>query len=440
MEPVLEKLISFSTSLAYENTLGNPRLLMKMSIADFISVGLAGCSEPVSKLTRDFILEETGKPESSIFGSAQKAPARAAAMVNGTISHALDYDDTHFQYLGHPSVVILPAILAVSEKIGSGFSEMVTSALIGVEITCRIGMWLGQSHFNHGFHQTSTCGSIGAAVAVGSLLQLDNEQMANAIGLVSTRSSGLKSQFGTMGKPFHAGMAASNGVEAALLASRGFVSTIDGLSGLNGFASTHNGSFNWGAFDKIGEEFVFEGIQYKYHACCHGIHASLEALINLSDENKFNVDEISDVHIIVNPYYTNLCMIESPTTGLEMKFSLSMVAALLLNGYDTSALESFTSDLCKDPALIRFKRKIRVTTCSNILKTGSEVTITLNHGEFYTKRYDITSIKSLNLKRTKLEKKVFSTLGDQRSKQLWTDLDNEELTFSDWNNVKLGFS
>ena len=168
-----------------------------------------------------------------------KVPARAAALANGTISHALDYDDTHFAHIGHPSVAILPAALAAGEEVDASGAAVLDAFLIGAEASIRIGMVLGRPHYDRGFHQTATAGAFGATVAAARVMALTRDQTRQALSLVSTRASGLKSQFGSMGKPYNAGIAASNGVEAAALARRGFVSADDGVGGEQGFIDAH---------------------------------------------------------------------------------------------------------------------------------------------------------------------------------------------------------
>ena len=214
------------------------RVLM-LSIFDWICVGYAGIEESVSKIVRNFKLEEGGNSKDSVvFGLDEKLSVLAAAMINGTTSHALDYDDTHFCYVGHPSVAVLPATLALSEKFRLSGKKFVDASLIGLESACRIGSWLGRGHYQKGFHQTATAGTFGSTLGGCRILDLDFSQTLNSIGIASTRASGLKSQFGTMGKPFNAGIAAANGIEACLLAKSGFVSRPDGLECLQGFSDT----------------------------------------------------------------------------------------------------------------------------------------------------------------------------------------------------------
>ena len=255
------------------------RRTARFSLFDWLVCGRAGEAEPLAVILRDYVGAEGGRPVASVFGGA-KAPARAAALVNGATSHALDYDDTHFAHVGHPSVGIYPAALAVGEETGAAAAEVADAFLIGAEASIRIGMVLGAGHYNRGFHQTATAGAFGATIAAGRLYGLRREQMRVAIGLCATRASGLKSQFGTMGKPYNAGIAAANGVECAGLARAGFTSADDGLMGAQGFVPTHADTPEI-AVDVLPGTFLFEDIKYKLHACCHGTHAMIEALATL---------------------------------------------------------------------------------------------------------------------------------------------------------------
>ena len=136
------------------------RHIMMLSLLDWAAVGRAGVNEPVAKIVREMVAEEGGAAQASVFGWAPKLPARAAALANGTISHALDYDDTHFLHVGHPSVAIVPAALAIAEKIGASGAAFLDAALIGVEASCRVGAWLGTRHYNVGFPPDRDCGRL----------------------------------------------------------------------------------------------------------------------------------------------------------------------------------------------------------------------------------------------------------------------------------------
>ena len=244
--------------------------VLRLSLIDWMAVGIAGAAEPVAGVMRALAGAEGGVAQATLF-SGGRAPMRMAALVNGTISHALDYDDTHFAHIGHPSVGVIPAALAVAEAEGASGAAFQEAALIGMEAAIRFGIWLGRGHYQTGFHQTATAGAVGAAVAAGRLMRLNPQQMDIALGLVATRASGLKSQFGTMGKPFNAGLAAANGVEAALLAQLGIEARIGALEAPQGFGPTHHGAADESAFDGMGDSWLFETVSHKFHACCHGL-------------------------------------------------------------------------------------------------------------------------------------------------------------------------
>jgi 2-methylcitrate dehydratase PrpD len=394
--------------------------VLKLSLLDWSAVSLAGRDEPVSAIVQTMVRDEAGKGEASVIGQAALYPARAAALANGTISHALDYDDTHFSYVGHPSVVIFPAALAVAEKTGASGEAFMTAALIGMEAACRIGAWLGTVHYQHGFHQTATSGAFGATVSAGRLLGLDEERMRHALGIAATRASGLKSQFGTMGKPFNAGIAASNGVEAAVLAKAGFVSRPDGLECVQGFAETHAGETNDPAIvlRGLGEDFWFETVQHKFHACCHGLHASLEALAQLRTAPGFDVNAVEAIDLVINPRWLRVCDIKQPRTGLEAKFSYGLTSAMALHGRDTGALATYCDAVCGDPVLVALRDRVTVTGDPAVSDTQARVMLALRNGERRGGSFDLDALLPLAERQLKVSTKVHSLLGQNRAFQL----------------------
>ena len=369
------------------------RHMARLSLLDWIAVTVAGRDEPVSRIVRQTALDDGGTPDATIVGYKSRLPARAAAMVNGTASHALDYDDTNFVYLGHPSVAVIPAALAIAEKTGATEENFADAALIGMEVASRVGAWLGRSHYEAGFHQTATSGTFGSTMAVARLLGLDQQQAQHALGLASTRASGLKSQFGTMGKPFHAGMAASNGVEVATLAAAGFVSNPEGLTCSQGFADAHGAlqDDNANVLQGLGKEFLFESVQHKFHACCHGTHAAVEALGKARDDHQLDTSDVDKVTITVHPRWLGVCNIASPTTGLEAKFSFRLTAAMALTGVDTSALSTFSAANCTNPALLALRDRVSVRTDASLSDTATQVQISRRAGETVLAEHDLAA-------------------------------------------------
>lgn len=395
------------------------RAMATLSLFDWCVVALAGTGQPVSRIIRDLVLDEGGRPTASVIGAARKVPPRAAALANGTISHALDYDDTHFAHVGHPSVAILPAALALAEDRDASAAALRDAFLLGAEASIRIGMVLGREHYERGFHQTATAGAFGATVAAGRVIGLAPAQMRSALSIVSTRASGLKSQFGTMGKPYNAGIAASNGVEAALLAERGFISCDDGLGAAQGFLATHAATVtDWPA---VGG-FLFEDIKHKFHACCHGAHAMIEALQKLTTQRAIAPDAVASIVVRVSPRWLKVCDIKAPRSGLEIKFSYAYLAAMVLSGIDTAADHSYADAACDSAALRRLSQRVTVVGDAHISDTETEVALTLPDGLRVTGRHDLSVRHAPEVIANGLRRKARAMLGDERAEAIWTSI------------------
>lgn len=411
MADLVDKILGASLKEAPEPVLA----VMRLSLADWLAVGLAGQGEAVARLTRDMVLAEAGRAEATLFGGAQ-APVRAAALANGAAGHALDYDDTHFAHIGHPSVAVIPAALAMAERTGAGKDAFLRAALAGCEASVRFGLALGRGHYQAGFHQTATAGAFGATVAAVQLLSQDRAVMRQALGLVSTRASGLKSQFGTMGKPYNAGIAAANGVEAALLAERGFVSNPDAVDGPLGFFSTHHADGDATG----GDAWLMASVSHKFHACCHGLHAALEALESLKP---VDVDRLQAIEVITHPRWMTVCNQPAPQTGLEAKFSYRTVLALSLTGHDTAALESFNDTACLIPGVMALRDIVKVHADPAMPETAAEVRLQGN-GEEHVARHDLSAPMSLDGRTGKLKAKTAALLGGEESDDLWQAVQN----------------
>lgn len=365
------------------------RAMARYSLYDWMVCGIAGAGEPLSVTLRGYLGAEGGHPVATVIGGG-RMPARAAALANGATSHALDYDDTHFAHVGHLSVGIFPAALAVAEEVGASGAEMADAFLTGAEASVRIGLRLGAVHYNRGFHQTATAGAFGATVAAGRLMGLTRAQMRAAIGLCATRASGLKSQFGTMGKPLNAGIAASNGVECAGLARAGFTSADDGLEGPQGFVPTHSDVPAAGAWDDPPPgRFLFEDVKYKLHACCHGTHAMIEAL--LATTQGMTAADVAAIHLRTSPRWLSVCDIKRPRTGLEVKFSYGWLAAMVLSGIPTSSDRTYTDALAADPALAALAARVTVAGDAAVGDMQAVGEVMLTGGRSLPFRHDLAA-------------------------------------------------
>ena len=397
------------------------RRLALFSLFDWLTVARAGSAEPLAAIIRDQALAEGGTAAAAIAGSRTKVPARAAALVNGTISHALDYDDTHFAHIGHLSVGIYPAALAVGEETGATASAVRDAFLLGAEGACRLGLVLGRGHYQRGFHQTATAGAFGAALAAGRLLGLPRNQMRHALSLVATRASGLKSQFGTMGKPFNAGIAASNGVEAVSLARRGFASCDDGIEGAQGFIETHadqpdcDGPWR----NPPPRHFVFDAINYKLHACCHGTHAMIEALLDAMRNHGATAERLARIAVKTHPRWLGVCDIKAPRSGLEVKFSYRLLAAMVFNGLNTASQKTYADALCSDTRLRRLADRVEVIGDERMADTAAEVTITTIDGATVALAHDLSAPIAPEILELGLRAKSEGLLGAAMAHRLW---------------------
>jgi 2-methylcitrate dehydratase PrpD len=355
------------------------------SLFDWVICGRAGIGEPVAQKMQAFMALEGGAGTSSVFGGGM-APARMAAFVNGTISHAIDFDDTHFAHVGHLSVGIYPAALAAGETAGASKSQIIAAFLLGAEAAIRVGLALGDGHYNRGFHQTATAGAFGATIAAGRLMGLTRQQMRMALGLCSARASGLKSQFGTMGKPLNAGIAAANGIEAAQLARLGMTSCEVGLMGAQGFIATHSDAQQL-EVAPIGK-WLFPEISYKFHACCHGTHAMIEALRALMP---IAPETIAKITLRTNPRWLSVCNIPKPTTGLEVKFSYAWLAAMVLSGRDMGAFDSYTDQVAADAELAEIANRVEVIGDAQVSDMQAVGAVILRDGTNLPFAYDLAN-------------------------------------------------
>ena len=413
------------------------RTMARLSLFDWMVVSLAGADQPLSDIIRNFVAAEGGVEIAAVTGGSIRLPARAAALANGTISHALDYDDTHFAYIGHPSVAIFPAALAAAEEMKGSADDVIDAFLLGAEATCRIGMVLGRDHYDAGFHQTATSGAFGATIAAARLYRLDRSAIRTALGLVSSRASGLKSQFGTMGKPFNAGAAAANGIEAASLARLGLTASHDAFAGpqsfLNAHHAIHDGSKQ--IADWSFENFLFSSVSHKLHACCHGTHAMIEALLLLCANSTFLADDLREIRVEIAPRWQNVCDIKAPSTGLEIKFSYAFLAAMVLRDIDLAAYESYLDSHCNDADLVALADKVTVVGNDKIADSAARVTIYSRDDNTHSQDFDLlTPIDPAHLS-TRLQAKATAIIGGAAAGNLWSLIDDlENVSASDLAN------
>lgn len=358
------------------------RAVARQCLLDWFAVTIAGADEPCVELLTAEAAEQGGHPQATLVGRGLRLSTRQAALVNGTASHAHDYDDVNMTLSGHATVAVAGGLLALAEKLDASGADVLTAFVAGYETACRVGALVMPGHYAMGFHSTATAGTFGAAAACGRLLGLDADAMARAFGIAGTMAAGLKSQFGTDCKPFHAGRATEAGLMAATMAGRGFTSRADILDCEQGFAATHSKHFNPEAAtgDAPGGGFHVRNNLFKYHAACYLTHAAIESGRQIRSNHAPALDEVAEVTIQVEKGADRVCNIAEPATGLETKFSLRMTTAFALAGIDTAGMTSYTAANATDPRLTALRDRVQVDLVSGVSATFSDVSVTLKDG------------------------------------------------------------
>jgi 2-methylcitrate dehydratase PrpD len=363
--------------------------LTRQCVLDYLGVALAGAGDPLVAILLDELREAGGAPQASLVGHAGRLPALSAALANGAAGHALDYDDVNLVMPGHPSVAILPGLLALAEVGQSSGRNVVVAFVAGYETACRLGAALRPGHYDRGFHATATIGSLGAAAACARLLGLDAETTAAALGIAATQAAGLKSQFGTMCKPLHAGKAAQNGLLAARLARRGFTGRPDLVECEQGFAVTHGADFTPEAAlaEPAGGFHLFANL-FKYHAACYLTHAPIECARRLREEHRLDPDRIAAITLRLDRSCGKVCNIPAPTDGLESKFSLRHTVAMALAGIDTASLGAYSAENAQNPALAGLRERTAIDFQDGWPQSLAELEIVLTDGGRVAARHD----------------------------------------------------
>ncbi|OWV97286.1 protein involved in propionate catabolism [Rhizobium sp. R72] len=307
----------------------------RTAIIDFLACTIAGSRDRMT----DLLAEAVGAKlpgEAILVGGARRTDPLVAAVVNGYAGHVLDYDDVHASVRGHPTTVIIPALLALAAEREFSAETLVASYVVGLEAMARLGLSIGSKHYENGFHATATLGTIGAAAAICHLMGVSVQETAVALGLAATHSSGLRLQFGFDAKPYHAGMASRSGLLSARLAAAGFGGAPDFLDNPIGFHLAYSfGAVrlqavteNWGAPWQI----VAPGLTLKAYPCCTASHPVASLGIELSREG-LAADTIETITFTYPPGADAALVVSKPTNGIEARFSPEYVfAAALIDG------------------------------------------------------------------------------------------------------------
>ncbi|MFM9928378.1 MmgE/PrpD family protein [Variovorax sp. H27-G14] len=332
-------------------------------IIDTIGVTLLGATEPVVSVLQKSLVGDVTAGEALVFGGRRRSGVLEAAFINGTASHAADYDDMAHAMGGHPSVTLVPVIFALGESLGSSGAQVLEAYVVGFEAECRIGHVVNPDHYERGWHPTSTIGVFGAAASAARLLKLDAPTTATALAIAASLASGVKANFGTMVKPLHVGQCVRNGLMAAQLAAGGFTANPGALEHKQGYFAAYDGLANVHPerlLMGVGEglEVEQESVGVKQFPCCGSTHPAIRAMLALREQG-LRAEDVETVLIQANrrrlPHTNN----PFPQSSLGAKFSIQYSAArALLDG--APRLRHFEGEAFLEPAVRSLLEKISV--------------------------------------------------------------------------------
>jgi len=358
----------------------------RRGVLDWLGCAVAGSTHPtVDRLMA--VLLETGGRQSQATAMARntKLGLLDAPLVNGVMSHVLDYDDTYMTgTVLHASSPILAAVFALAEREQCNGKHFLLAYIAGFEAAVRVARAV-PDHHKSGWHATGTLGTIAAGVASGKLLGLDPGRLTCALGIAATQSAGLLENRDSACKALHAGKAASNGALAGLLAAHGIDSAESALDGTQGFCRIYGGVTKLEALtDSLGYAWAIEQNGFKPFACAIGLHPVIEAMIAVRAEKKIDPEKIEYVELRVNGYLSRYRSVDDAVSGHHSKFSVYHSAAVaLIDG--ASGAQQFTDARACDPAVIALSRKVRVEFDDSMRTDQADACVITNAGRHAVK-------------------------------------------------------
>ncbi len=323
---------------------------------DVLAVMVPGARDEATE-TIFQVVRHWGDGPATVFGHEQRLSAPWAALINGVAAHALDFDDNFDPAKAHATAVIAPALLTLAEVENAHGRDVIDAYIVGLQILCVVGQGMNPYHRSRGWHATATLGAVGAAAACARLLKLDADKARNAISMSTSLAAGFMSQFGTMTKPLHAGLAAKGGIMAAQLARGGVTAGPETLEGPNGMgmlmvgpdrdslreglkgAAEHGQTLSFKTTD-IGTPLAIDahGLKVKRYPNCGSIHRSLDGLLELKEKHKFTEADVADVRVRAPAAHLANLMYHDPQKPMQARFSMEFAVALgLVNGAATLA-------------------------------------------------------------------------------------------------------
>jgi len=327
---------NFCSELRYEDLPEQVVSLARTAITDTLGVIVAGVDSEVGPYMASLARSNTGDRTGRMLGSGIETTLFHAGLVNGTLAHAIDFDDDDpYMMVGHPSGPVIAALVSLCDAERPSGKEFLLAYVVGVEIEMRLGAAINPGHYDQGWHATSTLGAIGAALACAKLKNLDREKTAHALGIACSLSSGVKANFGTMTKPLHVGHAAQSGIMAAELAGEGFTSSLEVFEHGVGYLSVFSDAKHSDVYEEflnLGAKYALEkpGLATKIYPSCSNTHPAIDLYLDIQRKYALHAAEVDKLVCYVSPGTEGILLYSNPSTGLEGKFSMEYCLAVAL--------------------------------------------------------------------------------------------------------------
>jgi 2-methylcitrate dehydratase PrpD len=360
MQPITRDLVQFLTALKQKDLSAEVVDRARYLLLDYLGVVTRGSREASSQTVYRMVERAGVTGPCTIIGTPLRTSAEYAALANGAAAHSIELDDTHQAGSIHLGVVMYPTAIALSEHLpGVTPDRFFTAVVAGYEAAARIAMAVRpKDHYALGFHPTATCGVFGSAITAGKLLGLDEDRMLWATGIAGSMAAGLLEFLGdgSWTKRLHPGLAAKNGIQAAMLAAEGFRGPSTVLEGNNGFLSAYSRKPDFDAVtEDLGDSFEIMRTGVKPHACCRYMQPGIDAIIALAKKHDLHPDKVARIEVaVLEAGWPLVCEPRGrkyrPETIVDAQFSMSFGAAVALL-YRDAALDRFTEENLRSPAI-----------------------------------------------------------------------------------------
>jgi len=381
-----QKIARFMTEFKVEDVPNQALEAVKMAITDYTASILAGLDEACAVKVRRMLADFGGNPQTTVWGTDLKTSATLAAMANGTAAHAQDLDDTNVVMMSHPSIQLLPALFALGEYHRSSGRELVLAYLVGFEVGGMLGRAMNPEFVGYGWFPVGPFGVMMQTAACAKLLKLTPDQVENALGIAANLASGLRSNNGTMAKPFASGHAAADAIMAVTLAKDGMTANTKALESQFGFVE----NFSRNKVERLEEavatlgdplEILQSGLSYKLYPCCAGTHTAIDCALEIVKNHEVNADEIEEIAVHINPGVQFLLIHPRPKTEMEAKFSLDYCVARAVLDRDIGP-EQFTAPKVTDSVLKTLIEKVK-PCWEDTRRMDVKIEIKMNSGQSY---------------------------------------------------------